>query len=47
MKTAKQLVNEILDIAEIAKKKGNQSIYRECMEMIADIIYRANVQEVA
>lgn len=48
MKTAKQLINEILDIAEIAQKKHNHEAYRKCMELIADIIYQANVeQEVA
>ena len=47
MKTAKQLINEVLDIAEIAQKKGNHEAYRKCMELIADIIYEANVQEAA
>ena len=47
MKTAKELINEILDLSEIALKKGNREVYRECMEMVADIIYRANVEEVA
>ena len=47
MKTAKQMINEVLDLAEIAKRKGNHEAYRKCMELIADIIYQANVQEVA
>ena len=46
MKTAKDLINEILDLSEIALKKGNHEAYRKCMELIADIIYDIN-EEVA
>lgn len=47
MKTAKDLINEILDLSEIALKKGDHINYRKCMELIADIIYEMNIQEVA
>lgn len=47
MKNAKDLINEILDLSEIALKKGDHINYRKCMELIADIIYDMNIQEVA
>lgn len=47
MKTAKDLINEILDLSEIALKKGDHTNYRKCMELIADIIYEMNIQEAA
>lgn len=47
MKTAKDLINEILDLSEIALKRGDHENYRKCMELIADIIYEMNIEEVA
>lgn len=47
MKTAKDLINEILDLSEIALKKGDHINYQKCMKLIADIIYEMNIQEVA
>ena len=35
--TAIELVNKVLDLAEIAQKAGNKVAYRKCMEIIADI----------
>ena len=47
MKTTKDYINELIDLSKIALNKGNHEAYRKCMELIADIIYEANVQEAA
>lgn len=37
--TAKDLILQVLDLAEIAQKKGNREAYLKCIELIADIAY--------
>ena len=37
--TAKELILQVLDLSEIARKKGNHEAYVKCMELIADIAY--------
>lgn len=38
--TAKDLILEVFELSEIARKKGNHEAYRKCMELIADIAYQ-------
>lgn len=42
--TLKDLVNQVLDLSEIALRKGDHENYRKCIELIADMMYEAYEQ---
>ena len=44
MKTLKQAVNEVMDLATIFLKKNDHENYRKCVELIADMMYDAYEQ---
>ena len=42
--TLKEFINKAMDIATILKKRGDHEGYQKVMTMIADEIYKAQVQ---
>lgn len=42
--TLKDAINQVLDISEIALRKGDHENYRRCIELIADMMYEAYEQ---
>lgn len=41
MKTLKEAVNEVMDLATIFLKRNDHENYRRCVELIAEMMYQA------
>lgn len=45
--TAKEIIERLLDISEIALKAGDHEAYRAVMKLVADVAYEEAIRKLA